>query len=330
MLWHLWRAVPFILFIALWQAVSASHLVNSDFLPSPTAVGAALIHLFGAHEIFANLGATVFTCFAGLAIGALIGIPLGAGMAISPGVEGFFTPLVKATYSLPKTALVPLLMLWFGIGGITNITVVVLAALLPLVVYTYHGVQGVPRVLMWSARAMGTPDKTLIWRVLLPASQQEILIGLRIALGFSFVTGISAEMIASTNGIGFLAIGGDRLGNRRAPRTGPWHFPAAAVGCHCANSETRGLRRTDPALIHQPLSCRRRLADGIICRRNARICHGAQPHCSLFARTLGVVWLFVAENCISADIHPLVRHRSSFKDSPRCANVSISVYRLGL
>jgi ABC-type nitrate/sulfonate/bicarbonate transport system permease component len=201
---HLWRAVPFLLFLALWQIVSASHLVNSDFLPSAVAVGAALVHLFGAHEIFANLGATVFTCSAGLAIGALIGIPLGAGMAISPRVEGFFNPLVKATYSLPKTALVPLLMLWFGIGGITNITVVVLAALLPLVVYTYHGVHGVPRVYIWSARAMGTPDKTLIWRVLLPAAQQEILTGLRIALGFSFVTGISAEMIASTNGIGKL------------------------------------------------------------------------------------------------------------------------------
>ena len=95
-------------------------------------------------------------------------------MAISPRVNGFFSPLIKATYSLPKTALVPLLMLWFGIGGATNITVVVLAALLPLVVYTYHGVHGVPRALVWSAQAMGTPQRRLIWRVLLPAAQQEI------------------------------------------------------------------------------------------------------------------------------------------------------------
>jgi ABC-type nitrate/sulfonate/bicarbonate transport system permease component len=204
MLRHLSRAIPFILFIVLWQGAATSHLVNSDFLPSAVAVGTALVQLFGAHEIFANLSTTVFTCFVGLALGAVIGIPLGAAMAMSLRVDGFFSPLIKATYSLPKTALVPLLMLWFGIGGVTNITVVVLAALLPLVVYTYHGVHGVPRVLLWSARAMGTPERRLLRRVLLPAAQQEILIGLRIALGFSFVIGISAEMIASNHGIGKL------------------------------------------------------------------------------------------------------------------------------
>ena len=204
MLRHLSRAIPFVVFIAVWQGVSATHLVNPDFLPSAVAVATALVRLFGAHEILANLSTTVFTCFVGLTLGAVIGIPLGAAMAIWPRVDGFFSPLIKATYSLPKTALVPLLMLWFGIGGITNITVVVLAALLPLVVYTYHGVHGVPRVLLWSARAMGTPDRSLIWRVLLPAAQQEILTGLRIALGFSFVVVISAEMIASNHGIGKL------------------------------------------------------------------------------------------------------------------------------
>ncbi len=201
---HLSRVVPFILFLALWQGVSVAHLVNPDFLPSALAVGTALFRLVAAHEIFANLGTTVLTCFVGLGLGALIGIPLGAGMAISPPVDGFFSPLIKATYSLPKTALVPLLMLWFGIGGGTNITVVVLAALLPLVVYTYHGVHGVPRVFVWSALAMGTPRRRLIWRILLPAAQQEIMTGLRIALGFSFVVGISAEMIASNHGIGKL------------------------------------------------------------------------------------------------------------------------------
>ncbi len=196
--------VPFILFIALWQGISATHLVNPEFLPSAAAVGAALLRLLRERDIFANLGTTVFTCFAGLGLGAAIGVPLGASMAISPCVNGFFGPLVKATYSLPKTALVPLLMLWFGIGGATNVTVVVLAALLPLVVYTYHGVHGVSRVLVWSALAMGTPQRNLIWRVLLPAAQQEIMIGLRIALGFSFVVAISAEMIASNRGIGKL------------------------------------------------------------------------------------------------------------------------------
>ena len=119
-------------------------------------------------------------------------------------LEGFFAPLVKSTYSLPKTALIPLLILWLGIGTATNVVAVMFSTLLPFVVYTYHGIQGVPKILVWSARAMGVPDHRLLWKVLLPGAQHAILTGLRIALGFSFVIAIAAEMIAAQTGIGKL------------------------------------------------------------------------------------------------------------------------------
>jgi ABC-type nitrate/sulfonate/bicarbonate transport system permease component len=198
------RIVPFALFLVAWQGVAKSSLIDPTFLPSVGAVASALIDLGASKSFYAELAVTFGRSLGGLALGAAMGIPIGAAMAVSPGMEGFFGPLVKATYSLPKTALIPLLILWLGIGSTTNIVAVMLSTLLPFVVYTYHGIEGVPRILIWSARAMGVPERRLLWKVLLPAAQHAILTGLRIALGFSFVIAIAAEMIAAQTDIGKL------------------------------------------------------------------------------------------------------------------------------
>ena len=196
--------LPFILVAALWQIVSAAGLVAPTTLPSPGSVAKALIDLASGRDLYDNLAATLLRCAVGLSVSFMLAVPLGAWMAMSAPVEGFFTPLIRATYSLPKTALVPLFILWFGIGLRTEVGAILLAAILPLIIYTYHGVQGVPRAVLWSAAAMGTPRRQLLWRILLPASMQASLAGLRIALGFTLVIGISTEMIAANSGIGKL------------------------------------------------------------------------------------------------------------------------------
>lgn len=155
-------------------------------------------------SFYMDLGMTLWRGFAGLMVGAGLGIPLGVLMATSARAHAFFDPLVKATYSLPKTALVPLFILWFGIGSMTSIVAVAMSTMLPLIVYTYHGVQGTPNILVWSAQAMGTNARALTWRVRLRSAQHGILTGLRIGLGFSFLIAIAAEMIAAKVGIGKL------------------------------------------------------------------------------------------------------------------------------
>ncbi len=198
------RIIPFALFLAAWQGLAKSGLVDPTFLPSVGAISHALVDLMAGTSFYVDLAVTFGRSLGGLALGAIIGIPIGAGMAVSRGINGFFGPLVKATYSLPKTALIPLLILWLGIGSATNIVAVMFSTLLPFVVYTYHGIIGVPQMLVWSAQAMGVPKRRMLWKVLLPAAQHAILTGLRIALGFSFVIAIAAEMIAAQTGIGKL------------------------------------------------------------------------------------------------------------------------------
>jgi ABC-type nitrate/sulfonate/bicarbonate transport system permease component len=197
-------SVPLIVWLTMWAILPYFNLIDPAFLPTPLAVTAALLKLGAQAAFYQDLGVTLFRSLAGLALGILIGVPLGAWMAVSRFAEGFFNPIIRSTYSLPKTALVPLLMLWFGIGNTTSILAVMLSTVLPMVIYTYHAVQGTPRILLWSARGMGTPRLDLMWLVRLPASLHGILTGARIALGFSFVIAVAAEMIAAKLGIGKL------------------------------------------------------------------------------------------------------------------------------
>ena len=198
------RFIPLVLFVAVWHAVCSAGLVNSEFLPSPAKVTAALADLVSGGEIGRNLFVTLFRAAVGLALGSICGIWIGLMMARSQQFKAYVAPIVGGTYSLPKSALIPLFALWFGIGNVTAIAAVFLACLLPMIVNTYHGVATTPRVLIWSAQALGTNDRELRSQILLRNAMPDIFTGLRIALGFSFVLAISTEMIASTNGIGKL------------------------------------------------------------------------------------------------------------------------------
>ncbi len=190
--------------VALWQAASAAGLLNPAFAPSPRAIALALLDLLTGGEIGRNLLITLFRSFTGLALGAVAGIWLGLMMARSRVFNAYVAPIVGGTYSLPKSALIPLFALWFGIGSTTAICAVFLACLLPMVVNTAHGVTTTPRVLTWSAHALGTRERKMLTRIYLRHALPDIFTGLRIALGFSFVLAISSEMIASTSGIGKL------------------------------------------------------------------------------------------------------------------------------
>ncbi len=132
-------------------------------------------------------------------------------------------PLVGATYSLPKSALIPLFILWFGVGSTTSIAAIFLACLLPIVVHTEHGVSATPQVLIWSGEALGTPVHEMVMRVYLRHALPDILTGFRIALGFAFVLAVSSEMIASTAGIGKLIF--------MYGQNGAYDYMLAAIAC---------------------------------------------------------------------------------------------------
>jgi len=111
---------------------------------------------------------------------------------------------VCALYPMPKSALIPVMMLWLGLGAASKIASIFLGCLLPVVLSAYNGARGVDRVLIWSALAAGASRRAVLWEVVLPAALPEILAGTRNALALSFILMVSAEFVIGQHGLGYL------------------------------------------------------------------------------------------------------------------------------
>lgn len=196
--------MPLFLLAILWQAASMTGVLVADLAPSPAVVLEALWRLLADGELFHHALVSVYRQMAGLLLSVSIGTVLGISMAHFGWVRTGFEPLVRVTYPLPKSALIPLLILWFGIGHMSKIAAVFLGCLLPVVVSAYNGTMGVDRQLVWSARSLGTRQVPMLWKVYFNAALPEIMSGVRIALALSYTLLVSSEFLIARSGLGFL------------------------------------------------------------------------------------------------------------------------------
>ena len=203
---------PIAMLLAGWEIATRSGAIRTQVLPTFSSVCVAAADLFASGEVARHLTVSLLRALGGLALSIVVGVLLGFGMAANRHVRNFFDPLLSLVYPLPKTALVPLTMVWFGLTHQAAILVIFLACLLPMVINTYHGVRSVDRVLLWSARSLGTSERGLFLRVVVPATMPAIVNGIRIALPIAFIVVISVELVASRAGIGNLINGYGSMG----------------------------------------------------------------------------------------------------------------------
>jgi ABC-type nitrate/sulfonate/bicarbonate transport system permease component len=198
------RLVPLVLLLALWQAASSTGLLPRSVLPAFWDVAASLSAMIGSGEIFAHTAASFARAGAGFAIAVVTGIGLGLVMARVRAVQRSVEPILLLIYPVPKPALIPLFMIWLGIGDASKVTVIALACLLPVVVAAYNGARSVDDMLLWSARARGTSMRRLLWRVILPAALPQIAAGVRTAIAIAIIVLVSSEFISAETGLGYL------------------------------------------------------------------------------------------------------------------------------
>ena len=198
------RMLPLLLIAGLWQAASMSGLLPKAVLPAFSAVLAALGALLVSGEMFAHTAASFLRAGAGFLIAVMVGTALGVVMARVRSVQRAVEPILLLVYPVPKPALIPLFMVWLGIGDVSKITVIALSCLLPVVVSAFNGARGVDDVLLWSARARGTPEHRLLWRVVLPAALPQIAAGVRTAIAVALIVMVSSEFISAEHGLGYL------------------------------------------------------------------------------------------------------------------------------
>jgi ABC-type nitrate/sulfonate/bicarbonate transport system permease component len=192
-----------VLVLCIWEFASRLGWINPILLPAPSQIIAALFALMASGAIAAPLAHTAGLFVAGYLLATLIGTGIGIAMATSKTLYGLLEPLVEIVRPIPKPALVPVLFLFLGIGKATMLTLVVLAAVFPVLISTFQGVRALDPVLLETARTFQVSRARTIVSVILPASLPMILAGMRIALGLALVLVILAEMLAGEDGIGF-------------------------------------------------------------------------------------------------------------------------------
>ena len=190
--------------LALWQLLSELRVLDARYVPSPTDIAAASWNLIRSGELWRHIAATLYRLIIGFLIGSIPGILIGMVMGLSWVFRAAVDPIVGATYPIPKIAILPLLMLLFGIGDASKIAVVAISVVYLTIINTMAGVMSIDRTYFDVARSFKTPPLKLFLRLILPGALPMIFAGLRISLGVSMIVVVSAEFVASNAGIGYL------------------------------------------------------------------------------------------------------------------------------
>lgn len=195
---------PIAILLALWEAASRLGAVSADLLPPVSAIAASWWDLVLDGDLARHAAASLLRTLAGLVLAVIVGLALGIGLAVSPLAERLLQPVLAFLYPLPKSALIPVLLVWLGFGHPAQIAIIFLGCLLPVLLSAFNGARGVDRVLIWSARSLGSSRAATLWNVVIPAALPDVLAGTRTALGLCFVLLVSSEMIGAREGMGFL------------------------------------------------------------------------------------------------------------------------------
>jgi len=197
------RYAPLAIFALAWELYVHSGFA-SDFLPSLERIARALVALFGSGDVAQHALSSLLNLCCGLTLSIIVGVSIGIGMARSAVVEALVGPIVKSLYPIPKSALIPILIMWLGLGNPSKVAAVFIGCLLPIVTSAYNGARGIEKVLLWSAASSGARPIDLTFDVALPGAMPEILAGIRNALALSFVLLVSSELLIGQRGLGYL------------------------------------------------------------------------------------------------------------------------------
>jgi sulfonate transport system permease protein len=195
-----------VLLIVIWQLLVQVGWLSTRVLPAPTGVVEALIKLTMSGEIFRHIGVSTWRAFLGFVVGGGIGLVLGLLNGIFPIAEKLLDTSVQMLRNIPHLALIPLVILWFGIGEEAKLFLVALGVMFPIYLNTFHGIRTVDSGLIEMGKVYGLSPASLFWQIILPGALPSILVGLRYALGIMWLTLIVAETIASDSGIGYMAM----------------------------------------------------------------------------------------------------------------------------
>src|SRR3954463_15723601 len=195
-----WIALALV--IALWQLAGSAGWVNPLFLPAPSAIAVAIYKLALNGALWQHVSWSVMRIGSGWILGTVAGVIVGFAIGLSTLARGVGITFISALFPIPKIALLPLLILWLGIGEPSKIATIALGVFFPTTIATYIGVDSVPRTLIRMAQSFDLPFAAIVRKIVIPAALPSILSGFRISASIALLLVVSAEMIGADRGIG--------------------------------------------------------------------------------------------------------------------------------
>jgi NitT/TauT family transport system permease protein len=198
------RYAPLLLLALAWEALTRAGIVPTAALPPLDTVASAWFGLAESGDLWTNGVASISRGAAGLALAVALGSLIGVLMAWYKPIRVAVNPVVQFFYPMPKSALIPVMVLWLGFGDASKVVLIFIGCLLPVTLSAFNGARGTEEVLIWSARSMGASRARVLWEVVVPSALPELLSGIRTALALSFVLLVSSELIVARQGLGYM------------------------------------------------------------------------------------------------------------------------------
>ena len=192
-----------LVFLLLWQGASG-RLVDGFFISNPIDVGTRLVGWIADGSLFVHMWATVYATVLGFVIGSIGGVVLGIWLGVSPFTSRLLNPYLNALNALPKVALAPLFVLWFGLGIESKVALAAVLVLFLVFLNTYAGVREVDQDLIDGARLMKATRAQVITKVIIPSAMSWVFAGLKISVPYALIGAVLGEMIAANRGLGYL------------------------------------------------------------------------------------------------------------------------------
>jgi ABC-type nitrate/sulfonate/bicarbonate transport system permease component len=197
------RLSVIVLFLVLWETVSRLEIVNPRLFPAPSTVWIALMEWGREGELWRDISASFVRMFFGYLIGAFLGVILGLFTGRSRLADRCISPLIQIFRPLPPVAIIPLVIVWLGIGNTAKIFSIAFAVFFPVWINAHIGASSIPRAYLWSAKILSKSRLKIMAKVLFPASMSAIIAGLRTSIAIAFIMVYVAEIAGSSSGIGY-------------------------------------------------------------------------------------------------------------------------------
>jgi NitT/TauT family transport system permease protein len=208
------RVYSLIILLVLWEVI-ALLINNALFLPRLSEVLQTIWANLLNGELIGDIKASMFRCLTGFGMALMIGVPLGMLMGWSAKWDNFWNFIISFTNPIPKLGLIPLFILWLGIGEASKVAVIVAGATFPILINTYNGVKGVNKLWVWRASTLGATQGEMLRKVILNAALPHILTGARLGMAVAWIVLLGAEMVAAQAGLGFRILYGQQTFDTR-------------------------------------------------------------------------------------------------------------------